>query len=260
MISDIANIELEKHFVSTSSSAVDEIISPLKVYGISHLSLSILRDHDKKGGTIEFLSSDPRMLQPYIDNKVYKEFLGAGCQNYIDCAVLSKTVEETSPLLAQLATIQGESYKFGNGIDVIQTFEDRCEVYYFASDIDRHHMQEFYLNNIDFLRQFIFLFREKAKVLFNKSREYRLYCSGGGDDTMLTSDYWQSRTNKANIADLYNLTKKERECAGCIKFGYGAKEIAVMMNISKKTVEKHVAQIKRKMHCKTIYELLLRLQ
>lgn len=54
----------------------------------------------------------------------------------------------------------------------------------------------------------------------------------------------------------FPLTKRERICLYYLIRGKTAREVAAIMFISKRTVEKHIANMKDKLHCKTISELI----
>lgn len=45
MIENITSISVEKHFVTQSAPDIDALLSPLKAYGIIHLTVGILRNN-----------------------------------------------------------------------------------------------------------------------------------------------------------------------------------------------------------------------
>lgn len=54
----------------------------------------------------------------------------------------------------------------------------------------------------------------------------------------------------------YNLTKKEHECLFLLVRGKTASEIALMLNVSKRTIETHIENIKNKFGCTKKSELI----
>jgi DNA-binding CsgD family transcriptional regulator len=56
------------------------------------------------------------------------------------------------------------------------------------------------------------------------------------------------------------LTDRELECALFLRTGISAKEIAKLLVISPRTVEKHTDNIKEKLKCKTKLQLIATLQ
>lgn len=56
------------------------------------------------------------------------------------------------------------------------------------------------------------------------------------------------------------LTQRERECLHYLSVGYSAKKIGQELKISSRTVEIHIANMKRKLECHTRLELLARIK
>ena len=57
-----------------------------------------------------------------------------------------------------------------------------------------------------------------------------------------------SKKTGYQFGNLY-LTEREFECVGYLTRGKTAEEMSIILNISKRTVETHIQNIKRKMNC-----------
>lgn len=168
----INQIKFGEHFMFTSSASLRELIQPLAPYGITHLTITIIRKDKVYGSTVEFLSTDPGIMKPFIDERLYEEIHGGDWNQFIDCALLVKTYSKSSENLRNFESIQRMQYGIAYGIDFIKTFNNRTEIFYFASTPDNYAIENFYINNIDLLNQFIFSIREKAARLFLDSYRY----------------------------------------------------------------------------------------
>ena len=55
-------------------------------------------------------------------------------------------------------------------------------------------------------------------------------------------------------SELY-LTKRELECVCWMRQGKTAEEVAIILGISKRTVEQHITSMKKKFGCTTLFQL-----
>lgn len=61
-----------------------------------------------------------------------------------------------------------------------------------------------------------------------------------------------------NHPNKYKLTRRELECVFLLTRGKSAKEISVLLSLSKRTIESYIENIKNKMHCNNKAELLVK--
>jgi DNA-binding CsgD family transcriptional regulator len=92
---------------------------------------------------------------------------------------------------------------------------------------------------------FILEFQEKAKTLINIAKKLKFSVS---------SEPTKTKKSGYQFGNLY-LTEREFECINYLTRGKTAEEIAIILNISKRTVETHVNNIKRKMNCYNQFRL-----
>src|SRR3989338_8040869 len=88
-------------------------------------------------------------------------------------------------------------------------------------------------------------FEEKTNPLFRIAKKFKLSVSSNSVKTKKLGHQFGS---------LY-LTVREYECVDYLIRGKTAEEIAIILNISKRTVETHVQNIKRKMNCYNQFRL-----
>jgi len=62
-----------------------------------------------------------------------------------------------------------------------------------------------------------------------------------------------------NVRMLNQLSQRERECVNYMAKGYTAKKIAKELNISNRTVEAYLDNVKRKLRCQNRAELIYKI-
>ncbi len=155
------------------------------------------------------------------------------------------------------------------GITIVDKYEDFCELSHFATTRNNYSIVNFYLNNLDILKTFIIYFKDKAQDLIrkfetnkikiisnendNKEKENRLYPNLNIVSSSLKKEFLNSlEINKFFLINNNNeiyLTKRETECLHWCVLGKSASEIAILLNISPRTVESHLSTVKLKLNC-----------
>lgn len=256
----IEEIKIGKHFMFNSKPFLQEFLQPLLAFGITHLTIIIMRKNKGQEDSIEFMSSDPRIFEPYISEKYYRHLQGGEPDKFIECNVLTKAYTQDNHITGEFSSIQKNQFNIGHGIDLIRKFKDRCEIYYFASTPDNGKIENFYLNNLNLLDSFILNFRENATELLQKSYQNRIYCRSGDDTTVVSSPEWQERYLKHQQLFKPQFTKRELDCAYLVKQGFKTKEIASKLGLSPRTVEKYLIHLRDKTHSKNINQLIINLK
>src|SRR3989339_453013 len=140
----------------------------------------------------------------------------------------------------------------------------------FCGDITKYHSCNILDIHLHSCSPFIRHFKLTAKRSIKKADQQRItYPEEAGDQTILISDEIQKlKINlnrlsyypnilQPNFPELKNiLTSKELEVSSYVIFGLSAKEIAKEMEISHRTVEKHIDHLKEKLNCKNQKKLI----
>jgi len=150
-----------------------------------------------------------------------------------------------------------------NGIDLTVKHEDFIEVYYFATERENNQIFDLYLNHIDLLMKFKIYFQEKAAHLMETQDKKSL--AAQANPVSFFSEATQSIPIKANInidaffnetpvthyylggkySHIY-LTRREAECLWYLSRGRTSKEAGRIMNLSSRTVESYITNLKVK--------------
>jgi len=163
-----------------------------------------------------------------------------------------------------LSDIAQKKFKLNRGISLIYKNPNFCEFFQFGTLDNISHGDEYYLNNLINLKKFTFYFREHSAILcensdvinfkdFNKNINYinkSLEVNKNNDFTNINKLYFYLDN------ELKYFTKREVECIYNLILGYPAKKSADVMNISKRTYDMHLDNIKIKLHCKKSSEII----
>jgi DNA-binding CsgD family transcriptional regulator len=151
----------------------------------------------------------------------------------------------------------------GNAAALVQENKDYYEMYCFLSSIHNHKINQFYIENLDVLKQFLGYFDEKAKDLILAEKKNKLILPPYYDDrktdendtTCLRRIFLNHIVNKEgglNLGKRYDfaiLTIKEMECIYWLMQNKTIEETAIILGKSARTVEKQLDGVKIKFKC-----------
>lgn len=205
-----------------------------KCLGLDHFNY-IHRDND---GLVTYLCSNQQWLSHYLKKSYPK--IGAFEQNenlsqykYI----LWNGLDRDDPILIDSKEMLGVEY----GITIIKHENDGVSFYNIGSKTSDSSAINKYVNSLDQYENFILDFQEKASSITRKAKNLKL-------NVNTNQNVSDKRKDGHYFGDLY-LTNREIECVNYLSRGKTAEEMAIILNISKRTVETHISNIKNKMNC-----------
>ena len=149
-----------------------------------------------------------------------------------------------------------------HGLSIFRQRTDSIELWGFAGDRQSENMQSFYIENLELLKDFTLSFNmNAADIIIPNNNKLAIYKDFKPYNTVI--DSYESKKIREFIkatpilkhplltssGEIY-VSKKELECLTLMVAGKSAKHISLQLNISHKTVEKHLEHIKRKLGCK----------
>lgn len=259
-------ILINNHLSLLSANDINEICKPLRRLSITHFTyIKNFRD-----GSQVYLSNSARWIDDYYTLALFETSLFESDPNAYQSGYYIWSNEENSEVF-----IHGRDYfDSGNGITIIQRNEDNCEFYFFSGSVKDTWLGNFYLNNIDLLEKFILYFKDSANLLLKKAEKNRIIYPKNSnikelkvnvidsDLTKLRTDFLRDINADEPIqhVDTANLlSTREKEVALNILQGRTANETSTHLFISRKTVERHLENIRKKLGCQNKTELIKRL-
>jgi len=246
----IENMNPKDYFWIKKATDIVHISKPLIKFGINYFSACRIYED----GTNDCLSNNPLSQQVFLDHELWKHVFFGNVNQYRSGVVRMIDVASYDQNMINYLSLLRENLDIAHGIVIIYPKASHVEFYHFAAASENHKINHFYLNNIDILHNFVFYFNDVAKSLMNESFQNRIYYPNTQDKTLLTSgDVANSYSHNMNhdksfsiMSDFYSLTRREGECAQLLMSGNCCKRMASKMNLSTRTIEKHLQSLRRK--------------
>ncbi len=218
-------------------------------------------------GSVSFVSSDEHWSYSYLSNKLYNksELLERSqCRRQQIETIVPCSCLNSGQFLCQYAI---REFNIGNGITITEQDNEGINFYMFGGNIN-HNLLSYYFNNLNHLWRFIYFFKDQGQALIEEINQERYIL-----DNLKRCKYKHKRCshkhnsvcddampiNKYHICDgdtQCNISKRVVECVYWLAHGKTTCEIACILGISKKTVEKHLEVAKCKMQCYKQSELI----
>lgn len=237
------------------ASIVENISQPLlDCFGITNFGfVKLFAD-----GTMLRVSADQDWTKKYFDYQFYND------THFYNFETLAENAPEIRIITNQPTVDHYKALYEHNIWNILTQYErlaDHIEIAFFATTTENTEIINFYANHIATLQNFIQYFKKEADSLLNVT-----------DPSVLISTELKLRYNiiqenqkinqflKTICGDLdekkLNFTSREADCIRQLILGKTAKEIAVALKISHRTVEAHFNNIKRKAGCKKLSQLI----
>jgi DNA-binding CsgD family transcriptional regulator len=155
-----------------------------------------------------------------------------------------------------------------NGISFYHKTKEYTEAFGFASNKENDNILNFYINKKSILDLFFVFFKEKNSDLINIQDENKFiqpisifHNDIASPSALLDSNIIENflkniTTEKFYLKNGISLGKREGECLTYFSTGKTAKEIARIMNLSPRTVESYIINVKRKVGINKKSELI----
>lgn len=251
-------MNIRNHYSIGSSNNINQIVK--KFFKDTNVDINHLNYIQKNNdGTVFYLCTNPNWLTHYY-NEAYPS-VGAFEHNESLSNfkyVLWSSLDSGDKILHDSKNLIGIEH----GITIIDKMENGYGYYNFGSNNNDKLILSKYISNLDLLNKFKTYFKFEAKNILNDSKKYSFILPAvpGGRITLSSGIVQESQ--KSNYEKLYIdkennlfLTSRETECMEWYLKGKTSSEVALIMKISKRTVEAHVENVKLKLKCKNLFQV-----
>jgi len=158
-----------------------------------------------------------------------------------------------------------DGYDIANCITLVEKEEGACEFYLFAAGKNYPNIIEFYINNMDFLKLFVFYFKDKANDLLKKHAQNKFmlpklsYGPAKNEDKIISATAIANTINRYYLSGKHAgtyLTKRELDCLQWMSKGKSASEMGLILGMTERTAETHLYNIKQKLHCSKLTQII----
>lgn len=250
-------IDLEQHFCLNAANSVGHICSPL--FNYLDVDYFCFVSIDLKTQQRFFLTNRPDWLRHFYKNGLYNDKVIMRAEHFQHF-----TNYAWSDFQADRPFIEGKLFEINSGVTVINSNREHVNVYCFGSkkELSSH----YFLNSLDYFHRFIGYFHDQGSGLIKDAMNHQFILPDYGADSqklILESEEkfanFFSKTELSRIViDNFGtyLTRQEALCTYLLIHGETAKTIARVLNISNRTVEKHLSCVKEKLGCVNIASLI----
>jgi DNA-binding CsgD family transcriptional regulator len=162
------------------------------------------------------------------------------------------------------------AYNIWHGFSIYEKHEASLEAYHFATSSENYEAINFYINRLDLLYHFILYFKDKADKLIDISDSSKLIALHDKSPLNRPEKYvlkeqkikdfvLQTAAKKFSLNLTHGailISKREAECVLHLSANKTIKEIARSMDISPRTVESYLDNVKKKSNCSNKAELV----
>lgn len=210
-------------------------------------------------------TTNPERMEWSIVSKKYK--VARGCLSPTERQLkpgcyLSDHFVDTHPEQILLKQENQNCFSFYHNILIMNSTSEYNEVFEFATFNKNSSINEWYHSNMDILEKFINYLKVKTAHYWQQPEKYWLQIP----DLMDGIGKARYRNDEGLILDkdivktkadfqYEKLTAREKECLYWLFYGKTVPEIALILNISKRTVEKFITNLKTKFDCCTLFQL-----
>lgn len=236
-------------FNEAIAEKIDLISSPLsKYFGITHVG------HIKifNNGNMFRVANNQKWTQKYFEKEYY---------NDSDLYKIHKISEEKTQFLYLTGEPQGEhlsslckDFDIWNALAIYEKFNTHTDFWFFGTSRRNTQALNFYINNLDLLKKFTLYFKHKLSDDLNKINSDHLIKSNLQifDNVSTEKENIKNFFNKINIksykiSENLSISKKELEVLYYLIQGKTLKEIAQFLDLSFRTIEFHLDNLKKKM-------------
>lgn len=242
----------DNHIAYTACQAISDIIQPFQAFGVRFFVY------------VKVYSDGSRIS--LNNNLLWSKFFFENYSKYVNGEIFEDKENQNKKMSYHLWTLNQANNKLlmdnesqfgiGNGIDIIVPHDDYTEFFVFASDKNNRGINNFYINNLDILKQSIFYFKDKGKDLLNQAESsgiiqvptqnkvitnYQDINNQSILDQLQPSRYYLTGKYKNEY-----LTRSEYQCLKLVAKLKSAKEIANELKLSPRTVEVYINNMKEK--------------
>jgi LuxR family transcriptional regulator, quorum-sensing system regulator SolR len=245
---------------------------PSKYYGYnySHLINEISRDFFQQSPVTYFDYSriyfDSSWLFFTSEPKISDYFIDSGLSFLPQVEITNKDSFHLIPSIEVFRSFAGE---VASHFDVHHLFAyvkkslHYVDIYWLGTHNAENETINFYFNNLDKIKLFSKYFDESASSLIKNAENEKIIIPElltpeydlAFQKLQLVSDNQSDSFLQSQIAEK-NLTTRELECLKLIVKGFSAKMVAKKLNISSRTVERHLENIKAKYHFSSRLQLI----
>ena len=261
----IMKIDISKHPIMTHTKDIADICNPLLHLNINYFGLV----HINNNAEVVFINNHPDLANNYLAKKYHHSDILSSEHQFPEY-ILWDSLHCTGNSKRMLQ----DASEFGcrQFFSIIEQNIHGKFFYHFASQTSSVSMHQVYLSNLDALKDFIYYFNDTVNstsqlsrfkqtkvILEDTHRDLELIVDDKRVDLFnirhqFTTGFANISSNKKNPN--IKLSRQQSECLRLLVLGYTMKDIATKMNLSTRTVECYLSNVRKLFNCRNSKELI----
>ncbi len=229
------------------SRDVKELAAPLNDLKISYFTFTRI---EKSGGRI-YLSNTPETLQMYFQGEYYRVGNVEGDPSKYKSQVVMWDTLPNQYIYNEIP----RAHNIDHGLFLIDPHEGYCDFYGLATQKGNDRIINTYLSHMEELKNFAKSFPERAEKLIRTADENKIILPFNPhvNDDDFNQSHWSYESQRVA------LSQRQFEIAGLLLKGNTVKEIAKVLQLSPRTVESYINNLKDKLNCSNKTALIMAL-
>lgn len=241
-------------------SQCEHFLKPLKLDFFAYTK----RFHNN---TLTGVMTDKDFAKFFIENKLYNSDIHASFdeKSSLRYTLWSQTKHDS---MAHKVYLSIAKHGYPSGITIIEKSDRYVEFFHFGSNGTNSNTENFLINNIDIFKLIIVYCKDKLLTpnIVNFLDQSRLQINP--EESSITKSNTNHDWLKKLDIEQYHLggpfgdirfTRREMQCLVCVANGETAKQIGQRLNLSFRTVQAYLSNVKAKTASRDIHELQTRL-
>lgn len=260
-----------KHPALIYNYDVETICRPLAKLGITYFA----HVNVTKQGELTGISNNARFAEHYLRNKYYNADIHLSKRSNLGNFIVWDTIER----IGQSEKMHREAAQFGvmHTFTIIDKKHFSNDFYHFASNVSNKSINHVYIENFDLLQIFIKYFNDTIHSCRSSSlaeaynikfkidteapgytiREDSHFLSYQNKRTEFLKDLKKIKDNKLSKNEaILSLSPQQYSCLKLLSQGNSAKSIAGILNLSPRTVENYIYNLRKMLKCSNSKELI----
>jgi len=245
------------HTTFATVSDMVQLTLPLKKIGLTYFT----HDRTYLDGAHLRLTNAPEWIEHYYKSEIYKRAIFEKDSKWLDEGFIFWSFLKREPIYDAAA-----SFDIDHGLTIVEKHDHYSDFFHFGSARNKAIAQDLLLANIGMLYDYINYYKHQGQKLITVAEKTRFILPGMNETNELPTE----RLNEIEELDLKNilrnqpdryyfgpsyLTKREMDIIFLLRIGSNESEIARQLNLSVRTLETHIKNIKEKTGCRTLFEL-----
>lgn len=235
------------------TSKITKLIQPLNQHGITYFVMQKVTAN----GHWSFICNHPLVIEYSADAQLYKSDPTLVDPEHYESGIQYLNTHQDKNFQEKFIIDIEDKFRLANPLAIVDKNSSDCEFFFFVSSYENKKIINTYISKINLLRRFINYIKQEQSYLFQEAENYKV------DLKTIKKDAYFNQEKKLEIVsfceDKYSfsaiLSKREKECVFYFLNGKTAKETAIKLGISYRTVEDYFIKIKKKFGCKNKREL-----